>query len=305
MMETMRDAWGDQKRSSDVEKGRASSEDSFAWYLSRIKRHSVPSAQEERQLLVRVFRGDEKAREELCVRNLRLVVTCARAFVKKSPIFSLTIHDLVQAGNEGLLEAICRFDPEKYESRLSTYAFWWIEMSIRNAIAEEGRVVRYPVNVEKALGKYARAASALERESMRRPGIREIADRLGITVDKTIRLRNLASEAVSSNAPAGSPDDRCGEHSELEEFLLDQGVSPEEWRYHSESREILDGMIRTALDPVSSAIFREYYGIDESIADISRKHGMSDMAIHGRLTRSKRMLRKHLESHGYPRGSFF
>lgn len=305
MMETMRDAWGDQKRSSDVEKGRASSEDSFAWYLSRIKRHSVPSAQEERQLLVRVFRGDEKAREELCVRNLRLVVTCARAFVKKSPIFSLTIHDLVQAGNEGLLEAICRFDPEKYESRLSTYAFWWIEMSIRNAIAEEGRVVRYPVNVEKALGKYARAASALERESMRRPGIREIADRLGITADKAISLRVLASEAVSSNAPVGSPDNQCGEYSELEESFPDQGVSPEEGRYRSELRGILDEAIRVSLSPVSRVVFREYCGEDESLTDLSRRHGISSVVARGRVARSKDMVRRHLESRGYSRESFF
>ncbi len=303
-MEFAMDAWGDHDRPSGSGKNDAMDEDSFSWYLSRIKRHDVPSRQEERDLLFRVFRGDEDAKQELCVRNLRLVVACARSFSKKNPIFTLTIHDLVQAGNVGLLEAIGRFDPEKYGSRLSTYAYRWIEMSMRKAAMEEGRVVRYPVNVEKDLGKYARAVSALERESMRRPGIREIADRLGVTADKAIRLRSLASEAVSSNAPIVVPD-HCGEYSELEEFFPDEGVSPEEERYRAELRGILDDTIRTSLNPISGSIVRECCAGDESVADVSREHGISVVVAQGRIARSKLALRKHLESRGYSRESFF
>ena len=177
-------------------------------------------------------------------------------------------------------------------------------MRMRETIAEEGRIVRYPVNVERDLGRYSRAVSALEQEKLRNPSIGEIAEKLGITPKKVLKLRILAEKTVSSDIPVRSPD-RSGDFSALENLFPDEGASPEEERYRSELRGILDEAMKASLAPVSRAIFGEYFGTDDQLVNVARRHGISDVVAQGRIARSKDMIRRYLEHHGHPRESFF
>jgi len=118
-------------------------------YYRAIARRDLLTAAQERELAERIKRGDDEARKELAEANLRLVVKIARKFHHTD----LTLADLVQEGNLGLLEAVDKFDPDK-GCRFSTYACWWIRQAVSRAIANKGRLIRLPVHINEVLSKY-------------------------------------------------------------------------------------------------------------------------------------------------------
>src|SRR6478735_1761940 len=158
---------------------RSSPSTAFDQYLQDIQKLPlIDDPEEERRLARRAQRGDEKAAERLVTANLRFVIS----YVKKYQGHGLDLSELVAIGNEGLLKAVRKFDPEQGVKFIS-YAVWWVRQAVLKALAEQTRSVRIPLNQNSQLIKLARAESFLAQELGREPTDDEIATALNDTVD--------------------------------------------------------------------------------------------------------------------------
>src|ERR687890_2218850 len=143
-------------------------------YLSRIGRGKLLSSEEEVDLSKKAKAGDQKARQRLIEKNLRLVVSVA----KKYRGYGLPFEDLIQEGNIGLMKAVEKYDPDR-GWRFSTYATWWVRQAVGRAVADKGRTIRVPVHMTEKIRKVSRAYNELSSEMEREPAEEEIAERLG------------------------------------------------------------------------------------------------------------------------------
>ena len=169
-------------------------------YLDEIRRIKLLDAAEEQALARRARAGDGEAERHLIEANLRLVISLARRYVHRG----LSLLDLIEEGNVGLLHAVRKFDPDR-GTRFSTYATWWIRQAIVRALANQARMVRLPVHVELLLSQYAKAQRALQQALGRAPTPAELAARLGRTVEQVEDLEHLRQQrTLSLDAPAGS-----------------------------------------------------------------------------------------------------
>ena len=166
-------------------------------YLGEIRRIKLLTPAEEQALARRARAGDRAAADQLAEANLRLVISLARRYVNRG----LSLLDLIEEGNVGLLHAVRKFDPER-GTRFSTYATWWIRQAIVRALANQARMVRLPVHVELLLSQYAKAQRALTQELGRAPTPDELAARLGQTVERVEHLEHLRQQrTLSLDAP--------------------------------------------------------------------------------------------------------
>ena len=165
-------------------------------YLNEIGREGLLTAQQERELAVRMRAGDFEARQTLIERNLRLVVNIAKHYLNRG----LTLLDLVEEGNLGLMHALEKFDPER-GFRFSTYATWWIRQNIERAIMNQSRTIRLPVHVIKELNVYLRAQRHLEMHGCPEAGPEEIAALTGKPVEDVRRVLALNDRVASLDAP--------------------------------------------------------------------------------------------------------
>jgi RNA polymerase primary sigma factor len=212
--------------------------DSVQHYLQEIGRVSLLSAAEEVELAERMERGaaaigrlasgedasaqlraalradvlsGQEARRHLIQANLRLVVSIAKKYVGRG----LSLLDLIQEGNIGLMRAVEKFDYHK-GNRFSTYATWWIRQAVTRAIAEQGRTIRLPVHMSESVGQVKRAAERLAQALERQPTTEEIALALGQPIERVERVLEAARRPVSLETPVGED----GEHT-LGDFLQD------------------------------------------------------------------------------------
>ena len=165
-------------------------------YLSEIGRESLLNAKEERALALRVRAGDFQARQEMIEHNLRLVVNIAKHYLNRG----LTLLDLIEEGNLGLMHALDKFDPER-GFRFSTYATWWIRQNIERAIMNQSRTIRLPVHVIKELNIYLRAQRYLEMHGVPDAGPEEIAALTGKPVEEVRRFLQMNDRTASLDAP--------------------------------------------------------------------------------------------------------
>ena len=165
-------------------------------YLSDIARIPMVTPQEEVVLTQKIREGDQAALERLTKTNLRFVVSVAKQYQNQG----LTLGDLINEGNLGLIKAAKRFDETKGFKFIS-YAVWWIRQSILQAIAEQSRIVRLPLNQVGSLSKISKAFSKLEQEFEREPSPEELADILETTVDKISDTLSNSGRHVSMDAP--------------------------------------------------------------------------------------------------------
>lgn len=186
--------------------------DSMTNYLKEIGRFGLLDFKAEVALARAAQAGDDIARSKLIQSNLRLVVSIAKKYVK----FGLTLQDLIQEGNIGLIKAVAKFDPEK-GFRFSTYASWWIKQAVSRAIANKSRAVRLPVHISESKWKLKKAVAELNQELGRKPTPREIASKTGFDLDKVNLLLN--AERATLSLDANFSDD--GE-TKLSDFLPDE-----------------------------------------------------------------------------------
>ena len=171
-------------------------------YLQDIGREELITAEEEVELARRIKAGDQKALEKRTRANLRFVVSVAKQYQNQG----LTLPDLINEGNLGLIKAAQKFD-ETRGFKFISYAVWWIRQSILQALAEQARIVRLPLNQVGSLNKINKAFSRLEQEFERPPSAEELAEALEVPEDKIKESLNVSGRHVSMDAPLTTNDD--------------------------------------------------------------------------------------------------
>ncbi len=165
-------------------------------YLQEIGREELISVEEEVELAQRIRQGDQAALEKLTRANLRFVVSVAKQYQNQG----LSLPDLINEGNFGLIKAARKFD-ETRGFKFISYAVWWIRQSILQALAEQSRIVRLPLNQVGSLNKIGKALSKFEQENERRPSPEELAERLDVPVEKIADTLNVSGRHISVDAP--------------------------------------------------------------------------------------------------------
>ena len=189
-------------------------EDPVRMYLKEIGKVPLLSADEEVELAKRMEEGDNEAKNKLAEANLRRVVSIAKRYVGRGMLFL----DLFQEGNLGLMKAVEKFDYRK-GYKFSTYATWWIRQAITRAIADQARTIRIPVHMVETINKLIRVSRTLLQDLGREPTPEEIAEAMGITVDRVHEILKISQEPVSLETPIGEEED-----SHLGDFLPDENV---------------------------------------------------------------------------------
>jgi len=179
-------------------------------YLQEIGREELITAEEEVILAKKIKDGDQRALEKLTRANLRFVVSVAKQYQNQG----LSLPDLINEGNLGLIKAARRFD-ETRGFKFISYAVWWIRQSILQALAEQSRIVRLPLNQVGSLNKINKAYSKLEQQYEREPSAEELADMLDLPIDKVSDTMKVSGRHVSMDAPFAN-----GEESSLLDVLV-------------------------------------------------------------------------------------
>lgn len=227
--------------------------DPVRMYLKEIGRVSLLSADEEKELAIRIQQGDPEAKQELAEANLRLVVSIAKRYVGRGMQFL----DLIQEGNMGLMKAVEKFDHEK-GFKFSTYATWWIRQAITRAIADQARTIRIPVHMVETINKLVRIQRQLLQDLGREPTPEEIGAEMDLPTEKVREILKIAQEPVSLETPIGEEDD-----SHLGDFIEDQDVtSPAEHTAQTLLKEQLEEVLDTLTDREEN-VLRLRFGLDD------------------------------------------
>jgi RNA polymerase primary sigma factor len=231
--------------------------DSFDQYLQDVERYPlIEDPMEEREIARRARAGDRAAAERLVTANLRFVIS----YVKKYQGRGLNLAELVCIGNEGLLKAVKKFDPDKGVKFIS-YAVWWIRQTVLQALAEQTRSVRIPLNQNSNLVKLSRTETALTQKLGRSPTDREIAEEMKEPVETVRALRRVASAELSLDAPLDKSDRDSASFGErfsgADEGDIEIDVEAQA------RREFLEKMFESYLTERERKILVLYYGLDD------------------------------------------
>lgn len=231
-------------------------DDPVRMYLKEIGKVPLLTAQEEIELAKRMEAGDEYAKQKLCEANLRLVVSIAKKYVGRGMLFL----DLIQEGNLGLIKAVDKFDWTK-GYKFSTYATWWIRQAITRSIADQARTIRIPVHMVETINKLIRVSRQLLQEEGREPSPDEIAEEMGISVEKVREILKIAQEPVSLETPIGEEED-----SHLGDFIPDDDApAPAEAAAFSMLKEQLVDVLGT-LTEREQKVLKLRFGLEDGRA---------------------------------------
>ncbi len=265
-------------------------------YLQEIGKVDLLTPEEEVDLAKKIKQGDQEALEKLTKANLRFVVSVAKQYQNQG----LSLSDLINEGNLGLIKAAQRFD-ETRGFKFISYAVWWIRQSILQALAEQSRIVRLPLNKVGSLNKINRAFSELEQEYEREPSPEELAEVLEIPTDEVETTLGVAARHVSMDAPFVDGED----NSLLD--VLENGNTPKtdsQLEYNESLRREIERSLNTLTERQCDVI-KLYFGIGVehpmSLEDIGEKFGLTrervrqikDKAINKLRSASRSKLLKH------------
>lgn len=228
-------------------------DDPVRMYLKEIGKVELLTASAEKELAARMEAGDEEAKQHLIEANLRLVVSIAKRYTGRGMQFL----DLIQEGNLGLIKAVDKFDYHK-GFKFSTYATWWIRQAITRAIADQARTIRIPVHMVETINKLIRNQRHLLQELGREPEADEIAEAMGITVDKVREIMKISQEPVSLEKPIGEEED-----SHLGDFIPDEDApSPADQAAFTLLKEQLFDVLKE-LTPREEQVLKLRFGLED------------------------------------------
>ena len=173
-------------------------------YLLEIGKEELVSVEEEVELAQRIRQGDQRALEKLTKANLRFVVSVAKQYQNQG----LSLQDLINEGHIGLIKAAQKFE-ETRGFKFISYAVWWIRQSILQALAEQSRIVRLPLNQVGSVNKISKVLAKFEQENERRPSVAELAEELNIEEDKISEVLRVSGRQVSVDAPFQDGEENC------------------------------------------------------------------------------------------------
>ena len=258
-------------------------------YLQEIGKEELLSIDEEVELAQRIRKGDRKALERLTKANLRFVVSVAKQYQNQG----LSLSDLINEGNVGLIKAAEKFD-ETRGFKFISYAVWWIRQSILQAIAEQSRIVRLPLNQVGSVNKITRALNQFEQENERRPNTREIAERTDIPEEKIDEALQVNGRHISVDAPFVDGEDNS---------LLDVMVNDNSPMADLELvKESLNAEIKTALLMLSERernVITAFFGIGQpemTLEEIGTKYGLTRERVRQIKEKAIRRLRSNTKN---------
>lgn len=253
-------------------------------YLQEIGHEELLSTDQEVELAQRIRKGDKRALERLTKANLRFVVSVAKQYQNQG----LSLPDLINEGNVGLIKAAEKFD-ETRGFKFISYAVWWIRQSILQAIAEQSRLVRLPLNQVGSVNKITRELNKFEQEHERKPSVDEIAERVDLPEDKIADAMKANSRHVSMDAPIAD-----GEDSSMIDFLSgDSSNTDRELAIESLKAEV--SRILKLLTDKEQKVLRAFFGIDGSpemtLNEIGEKYNLTRERVRQIKEKALRRLR--------------
>lgn len=253
-------------------------------YLQEIGHEELLTTDEEVELAQRIRKGDKRALERLTKANLRFVVSVAKQYQNQG----LSLPDLINEGNVGLIKAAEKFD-ETRGFKFISYAVWWIRQSILQAIAEQSRLVRLPLNQVGSVNKITRELNKFEQEYERKPSVDEIAERVDLPEDKIADAMKANSRHVSMDAPIAD-----GEDSSMIDFLAgDSSNTDKELAIESLKAEV--SRILKLLTDKEQKVLRAFFGIDGSpemtLDEIGEKYNLTRERVRQIKEKALRRLR--------------
>lgn len=262
-------------------------------YLSEIGYSPLLSADEEVYFARLALKGDEAARKRMIESNLRLVVKISRRYLNRG----LTLLDLIEEGNLGLIRAVEKFDPER-GFRFSTYATWWIRQTIERAIMNQTRTIRLPIHVVKELNVYLRAARELTQQLDHEPSPEEIAEMLDRPVADVQKMLALNEKVSSIDSPVGGVDN----DKSLVEVLADtQHSGPEDERQVGDVKQNIEQLLDELNDKQREVIARRFglRGYEPStLEDVGAEIGLTRERVRQIQVEALRKLRVLLQNRG-------
>ncbi len=235
-----------------AERGEAAEVDAITAYLREIGRVPMLSHQQEIDLAKRIEAGDKTAVQQFVLANLRLVVSIAKRYVGRG----LSLLDLIQEGNIGLMRAVQRYDWRRGH-RFSTHATWWIRQAISRAVADKGRAIRLPVYVNTALNRVRRERQRLVQDLGRDPSEQELAEALGMDVERLHELEAAPGTPISLELPVGEDEEQ-----ELGDVLADESsTSPEEAATTRTMKQEMQDVLEDVLTPRERLVLQLRFGL--------------------------------------------
>ena len=265
-------------------------QESLDIYLRQISTVPLLTVEEEIELASRIKNGDEKARETMIMANLRLVVKIAKEYSN----IGLSLLDLINEGNIGLMKAVERFDPSK-GGKLSTYGSWWIKQSIKRALANQSKTIRLPVHMVDRVTQIRRTSIQLAEKLGRDPTDEELAAEMNLPVARITLLKSVSRKPASLDSPLGE-----SEGSTLGEMVADEkSGNPYE---HLQSKSLVGDVNRVLaqLEPREADIIRLRFGLEGleplTLEQVGEKIGVTRERVRQLQEQALRQLRKNMAS---------
>ena len=263
--------------------------DSLDKYLQDIGHEELLTLDEEVELAQRIREGDSKALEKLTRANLRFVVSVAKQYQNQG----LSLPDLINEGNIGLIKAARKFD-ETRGFKFISYAVWWIRQCILQAIAEQGRPVRLPLNQVSSVNKINKALNKFEQENERRPSVEEIASSTDLPQEKIEEAIKANTKQVSMDAPF-----KDGEESSLADVLYSEDSPSTDAELLKQSLREEMAMALSVLNERERNVITAFYGIGQAemtMDEIGKKFGLTRERVRQIRERALRRLRQQTQN---------